>query len=145
METNKKATFEQMETNRKADLENLKRMMEEMLRANHNGLKEMTACREVTKTEPSPGMMQSIEEHQENPKGEAAVMPVGGLRKRCRVCNLAMECHQKRKERTWGKLDPGGSQLPPAGRCPTLQKWHGGKETSSGELGPRRIVGPGRE
>jgi hypothetical protein len=55
-------------------------------------------------------MMQSIEEHQEIPKGEAAVMPAGGPRKRCRVENLAAECCQNRKERTqqnresWRKL-----------------------------------------
>jgi hypothetical protein len=47
-------------------------------------------------------MKQSIEEHQEIPKGEAAVMPVGGLRKWCRVCNLAVECRQKGREMTRG-------------------------------------------
>jgi hypothetical protein len=40
-------------------------------------------------------MMQSIEEHQEIPKGDAAVMPVGGPRKRRRVRNLAAERRQK--------------------------------------------------
>jgi hypothetical protein len=48
-------------------------------------------------------MMQSLEEDQENPKGEATVMPVGELRKKHRVCDLDAECHQKRKQRTWGK------------------------------------------
>jgi hypothetical protein len=47
-------------------------------------------------------MMQSIEEHQEIPKEDAAVMPVGGPRKRRRVCNMAAEHRQKRKERTRG-------------------------------------------
>jgi hypothetical protein len=47
--------------------------------------------------------MQSIEEHQEIPKEEATVMPVREPRKRHRVCNLAAERCQKRKERTWGK------------------------------------------
>jgi hypothetical protein len=46
--------------------------------------------------------MQSKEGHQEVPKGEAAMMPGGGSRKRCRVCNLAAERRQKRKVRTWG-------------------------------------------
>jgi hypothetical protein len=46
--------------------------------------------------------MQSIEENQEIPKGEAAVMPVGEPRKRCRVWNLAADRRQKRKERTRG-------------------------------------------
>jgi hypothetical protein len=50
-----------------------------------DGRKETTACQEVTETEPNTGMMQSIQEHQEIPKGEATVMPVGGLRKQHRV------------------------------------------------------------
>jgi hypothetical protein len=64
METNRKADLEHMATNRKANLDNLKMMMEEMLRANQDGLKEMTACNGVTETEPDPGMMQFIGEHQ---------------------------------------------------------------------------------
>jgi hypothetical protein len=51
------------------------------------------------KTNPDQGMMQSTEEHQEIPKGEAAVMPVGEPRKRHRVWNLATEHRQKQKER----------------------------------------------
>jgi hypothetical protein len=66
---------------------------------------EATACHEameadIEKIEPNPGMMQSVGEPQEVPKGEAAVMPVGGLRKQCRDRNLAAERHQKPKERT---------------------------------------------
>jgi hypothetical protein len=45
-------------------------------------LDETTTCREASQTELDQGMMQSAEEHQEIPKGEAAVMPVRGLRKR---------------------------------------------------------------
>jgi hypothetical protein len=111
-------------------------MMEEMLRANQDGLKETNACNEMMETEPDPGMMQSIEEHQKIPKEDAAVMLVGGPRKRHRVCNLAAECRQKRKERTRGYC---GSRRKSAAACKRR------KETSSGELGPRRIVGPGRE
>jgi hypothetical protein len=44
-------------------------------------------------------MMQSIGEHQEVPKEEVAVMPVGGLRKRCRDRNLAARRRQKPKRR----------------------------------------------
>jgi hypothetical protein len=47
-------------------------------------------------------MTQSIEEHQEISKGEAASMPVGGSRKRRRVRNLAAKHRQKMKERTRG-------------------------------------------
>jgi hypothetical protein len=58
--------------------------------------------------------MRSIEEHQDIPKGEAAVMPVREPRKRSRVCNLAVERHQKRKERTWGN---SGSRRKSAAAC----------------------------
>jgi hypothetical protein len=68
-------------------------------------LDETTACNEATETKPDPGKMQSTEEHQEIPKGEATVMPVGEPRKRRRVCNLVAERHQKRKERTRGNRE----------------------------------------
>jgi hypothetical protein len=57
------------------------------------------ASQDDTETEPDPGKMQSMEEHQEIPKEEAAVMPVRGLRKRCRDQNLATERRQKSKKR----------------------------------------------
>jgi hypothetical protein len=47
-------------------------------------------------------MMQSIEEHQEIPKGEAAVMPVGEPSKRHGAHNLAAERREKQKERIRG-------------------------------------------
>jgi hypothetical protein len=67
---------------------------------------ETTACHKATETdtekiEPDPGMIQSIE-YQEMPKGETAMMPVRGLKKRRRVRNLSAEHHQKLKERTRG-------------------------------------------
>jgi hypothetical protein len=51
-----------------------------------------TACHEVTdadleKTEPYPGMMQSVGEHEEIPKEEAIVKPVKERRKRRRTEN----------------------------------------------------------
>jgi hypothetical protein len=52
-------------------------------------------------------MTQSIEEHQDIPKGEATVMPVGEPRKWRRVQNLAAEHHQKMKESTRGKSGYG--------------------------------------
>jgi hypothetical protein len=60
-------------------------------------LDETTTYQEATETEPDPGMMQSVEEHQDIPKEDAAVMPVGGPRKRRRVWNLTAERRQKRK------------------------------------------------
>jgi hypothetical protein len=64
------------------------------LECKESTLADMKACQETTKAdteknEPDPGMMQSIEVHQEIAKEEAAVMLVGGLRKRRRVRNLA--------------------------------------------------------
>jgi hypothetical protein len=93
------ANQEKMKADRKAYYEE----MMDMLDAYHE---RMMAClgklvADTEKTEPDRGMMQSTEEHQEIPKGEAAVMLVAEPRKQHRVCNLVAECHQKRKERTW--------------------------------------------
>jgi hypothetical protein len=65
-------------------------------------LDETTAYNGATETEPNPGMMQFIQEHQKIPKEGMAVMPVRGLRTRLRAYNLATECRQKMKERTQG-------------------------------------------
>jgi hypothetical protein len=64
-----------------------------------------TANRESTETKPDPGIMQYIEEHQEIAKEDAAVMPVRKPRKRRRICNLAAERRQKKKERTRGNRE----------------------------------------
>jgi hypothetical protein len=66
-------------------------------------------------------MMQSIKEHQEIPKGEAAGMPVGGPRKRRKVRNPAAERRQKRKERTRGDR---GSRRKLAAACMAKKKHH---------------------
>jgi hypothetical protein len=79
---------------------------------------DMKACQETTawyeaterdteKTESDQGMMRTVGEHHEVPKGDAAVMPVGGLRKRRRVWKLAAEHRQKPKERTGDIVDRG--------------------------------------
>jgi hypothetical protein len=73
-------------------------------------LDETTACNKATKTEPDPRMMQSI---------QAAVMPVVRERKRDRVCNLAAERRQKRKERT---LEYRGSRRKSAATCSTVSR-----------------------
>jgi hypothetical protein len=44
-------------------------------------LEETHTCGEVTEIEPDPRLMRCAEEHQDIPKGEAAVTPVKGLRK----------------------------------------------------------------
>jgi hypothetical protein len=60
---------------------------------------ESAPSQEAMETKPDPGMMQSVEVHQEIPKEDATVMPVGGLRKRRRDRNLAAGRRQKPKER----------------------------------------------
>jgi hypothetical protein len=80
--------------------------MKAVIQSIRSELDETTACNEATETEPDPRMMQSTEEHQEIPKEDAAVMPVGKPRKRSRVCNLAAERRRKRKERTRGNRGP---------------------------------------
>jgi hypothetical protein len=55
---------------------------------------------EAMKIEQDPRMMQSMEEHQEMPAEDATVMPVGELRKRCRVRKRPTESRQKMKKRT---------------------------------------------
>jgi hypothetical protein len=94
--------------------ETIQHEMKAVIQPIRSDLDETTTSNEATETEHDPGMMQSIEEHQENPKGEATVMPVGVPRKWRRVCNLAAECCQKRKERARGK---SGSWRKSAAAC----------------------------
>jgi hypothetical protein len=60
---------------------------------------ETAASQEDTETKSDPGKMQSMEEHQEIPMEESAVMPVRGLRKRRRDRNLSAGRLQKPKGR----------------------------------------------
>jgi hypothetical protein len=66
---------------------------------------------DTDKIEPDSGMMQSIGAHQEIPKGEAAVMPVGGLRKRRRVKKLPAE-HRRSRRKGHGDIVDGGKEWP---------------------------------
>jgi hypothetical protein len=91
-----------------------------------DGRKETTAWNVATETKLNPGLMQSREEHQDIPKGEAAVMLVREPRKRSRVCILAAERSQKRKERTQGNH---GSRMKLATACRKVSRcakvaWH---------------------
>jgi hypothetical protein len=104
---------------------------------------EKTASQEATETKPDPGTMQSVEEHQEIPKEDAAVMPVGGLRKRRRDRNLAAGRRQYPKERIQASCE-SRRRLTVAGKKMTRRAtWHGARETSSEELGPKEIVDRG--
>jgi hypothetical protein len=100
---------------------------------------------DTEKTEPDPGMMQSTEEHQEIPKGEAAVMPVGEPRKRCRVRSMAAERCQKREERTWGN---NGSRRKSAATCRKVSRcarvaWH--RKSVVRKIGTQENCGPRKE
>jgi hypothetical protein len=70
-----------------------------------DGRKETTACIEATDTKLDPALIQSTEEQEVIPKGEAAVMPVG-------IGNAI----------PWEIVDTGGNRLPPAGSCSAVQK-----------------------
>jgi hypothetical protein len=62
--------------------------------------------------------MESETEHREATKEGVVVKPVDGRKKRNRGRNLAVGRRGKPKDLT---RDPGGSWLPPAGRCPAVQ------------------------
>jgi hypothetical protein len=147
MDTNTRALRETMKSNQDDLIRTVKEEMRAMVDACH---KEMMAClgkteADTEKTEPDPGMMQSTEEHQEIPKGEAAVMQVGELRKRRRVWNLATERRQKRKERTRGNR---GSRRKSAVACSEVSHratvaWH--KRNLIRRSGTQENCGPLKE
>jgi hypothetical protein len=100
---------------------------------------------DTEKTEPDPGMMQSTEVHQEIPKGEAAVMPVGEPRKRRRVRSLAAERRQKQEERTRGNR---GSRRKTAAACWKVSRcarvaWH--RKSVVRKIGTQENCGPCKE
>jgi hypothetical protein len=82
--------------------ETIQHGMKAVIQPTWSELDEMAVCQEATETKPDPGLMQSIEDYQEIPEGGAAVMLVGEPNTRRRVCILAAERGQKRKERTRG-------------------------------------------
>jgi hypothetical protein len=132
-----------METNRKAYHEEMMAMVD----AYHERMMAYLGKTEADteKTEPDPGMMQSTEEHQEIPKGEAAVMQVGEPRKLRRVRSLAAERRQKRKERTRGNR---GSRRKSAAACRKVSRcarvaWH--RKSVVRKIGTQENCGPRKE
>jgi hypothetical protein len=129
---------------------NIKAYHEEMMAMVDAYHESMMAClgkmeADTEKTEPDPGMMQSTEKHQEIPKGEAAVMPVGEPRKRRRVRSLAVERHQKQKERTRGNR---GSRRKSAATCRKVSHcarvaWH--RKSVVRKIGTQENCGPRKE
>jgi hypothetical protein len=93
------------------------------------------ASRETTeadteKTEPDRGMMQSIVEHQVAPKEDAIVKLVKGWKKRIEAGSQLQGNAESQRNLPEEIVDLVGSWLPPAGRCPAVQQWHGEKGTS---------------
>jgi hypothetical protein len=96
-------------------------MLEHKMEVNRDDRKEWTtACNEATDTEPDLRMMQSIEEHQDNPKGEAAVMLIGEQRKRPRVCNLVTERPPEEEGKDPRRSGSRRNRPLSAGRCPAV-------------------------
>jgi hypothetical protein len=81
---------------------------------------------EATDLEAYPEEMKSIAVHEEDPMENATLKYSGTMKKRHRGRHLATERRREPKELTQG--DPGGSWLPPTGRCPTVQQWRGVRE-----------------
>jgi hypothetical protein len=75
-----------------------------MLDAHHKSIVASLGQMEANtkKIEQDPGMIQSVEEHQEIPTEDTAIIPVGELRKWRRVWKLTTEHCQKPKEGTRG-------------------------------------------
>jgi hypothetical protein len=132
-----------METNRKAHHEEMMAMVD----AYHERMMVCLGKTEANteKTDPDPGMMQSTKEHQEIPKGEAAVMQVGEPRKLRRVRSLAAERRQKRKERSRGNR---GSTRKSAAACRKVSRcarvaWH--RKRVVRKIGTQENCGPHKE
>jgi hypothetical protein len=126
---------------------NIKVYHEEMMAMVDAYHERMMACLRKTeadteKTEHDPGMMQSVEEHQESSKEETTLMPVRGLRKRCRDRNLAAGRRQKPKRRIQVSCE-SRSRLTIAGKmtthCATVA-WR--KRNIFRKTGTQRICGP---
>jgi hypothetical protein len=125
--------------------ETIQHEMKAIIQSIQSELDETTTCNKVTVTKHNPGMMQYIEELQEIPKGKAAVMPAGELRKRHRVWNLAVERRQKQKERTRGK---SGSRRKSASACTKVSRhtkvgWQ--KRKFVRRIGTQENCGPQKE
>jgi hypothetical protein len=89
-------------------------------------------------------MMQSVEEHQEVPKEEAAMMPVGGLRKRRRDRNLAAGCSQNLQGRIQASCE-SGRRLTVAGRKMTRHATVARRRKNAVKIGTQKNCGPRKE
>jgi hypothetical protein len=83
--------------------ETVQHEMRALIQPIRSKLDETTACNKATETKLDPVHKGASGD----PKGESAMILVGEPRKRRRVCNLAAERRQKRKERTRGYRGSG--------------------------------------
>jgi hypothetical protein len=90
---------------------------------------------EATDLKANPEEMQSKAEHQDVPKEQVVVKPVGGLKKRHRGRNLVAERRWKPKERTRVNCEAWRKLAAASMKWPTVRKWHGARETS-GKIRP---------
>jgi hypothetical protein len=72
MNANHKEMMAKIEAETEAIRTETKAMRDKRMEANRDYREKMTSCHEETETDSDPGMMQSIEEYQEIPKGEDA-------------------------------------------------------------------------
>jgi hypothetical protein len=107
IEANRRTDRDEMKQEIRASQEHIKEIIETQFASLATKLddwqKEMQTDREASKIMDWKANLEDMEselEYQEIPKGEATVVPVGGLRKRHRVRNLASEHRQKPKEST---------------------------------------------
>jgi hypothetical protein len=99
---------------------------------------ETIACNEATEIKPNPEMMQSIEEHQETPKGEATVMLVGELRSGVGSAVWPQSATRGGRKGLGEIVDVGRRRPPLAGRCPTTQSGMVKKEPLEESCAPHR-------
>jgi hypothetical protein len=100
-----KEHMQEMMARMEAKLDASHKKLMAMLDAHHERTMASLGKMEATDFKAIPKEMESVVEHQEISKEEAAVMSVGELRKGHRVCNLTAGRRQKRKERTRGNCE----------------------------------------
>jgi hypothetical protein len=124
-------TQERMNANLRKEMKSTVNAFQERMDASiadmKDGRKERTACQEAAEANPekletNPEMMQSVGEHREVPKEEAAVRSSGALKKWHRGRHLASGRRREPKERTRGNCG-SRSKLAAARRRMSCRAW----------------------
>jgi hypothetical protein len=111
--------------------------MEKIMNFNHN---EAMACQDMEahqeeRKPTSPDRKLEAAQEDEVPAEDTTVMPVREpKKKRCRDRTLATECRCQKPNRHGRMVYPRKNWLPPAGKCPAVQQWHGARGTSSRKI-----------